>query len=418
LSSLIEIKNTIDQIGRVWDEYKQVNDQRVESIRRGDYAKMGELGAKLERIEADLQQLDGLKSSLDRLEELESRVRTPGRPNGDGKVRPFNPEYTKHFEHWIRSGGKNPQDEAMMAEIERKDVTIGSNPGGGYAVPKEIAQQIERFELRFSPVRRLVRVERIGSSDFHFLLNLRGTTSGWASETSTRGASNTPQLRDIVPTHGELYALPSASQWAMDDVFFDVAGWLAENIGDEFALQLGDACIRGNGSSKPTGLINTTPVTTDDFASPVRAAAAFQYVPSVASPFAVTADSLIDCLYKLNSAYRTNGTWVMNSTTTGAVRKLKDTTNQYLWAPGLAAGEPNRLLGYPQETWEQMDDVGSAKFPVAFGDWRRAYLLVDRTDLRILRDEVTTIGMVRFYARRRVGGMVLNNDAAKFIRTA
>lgn len=165
-------------------------------------------------------------------------------------------------------------------------------------------------------------------------------------------------------------------------------------------------------------MINTTPVTTADSASPVRAAAAFQYIASTASPFAVTADSLIDLVYTLNSAYRANGTFVMNSATTGAIRKLKDTTNQYLWQPSLIAGQPPTLHGYSVETWESMDDIGSAKFPVAFGDWRRAYMIVDRTDLRITRDDVTAPGFVKFYVRRREGGIVLNNDAAKFIRTA
>ena len=107
----------------------------------------------------------------------------------------------------------------------------------------------------------------------------------------------------------------------------------------------------------------------------------------------------------------------MNSLTTASVRKLKDTTGQYHWQPGLQVGQPAMLLGYPVETWEQMSDIGANNFPIGFGAWRRAYLLVDRVGLRITRDNVTNIGFVRFYVRRREGGIVLNNDAAKFIRT-
>jgi len=176
--------------------------------------------------------------------------------------------------------------------------------------------------------------------------------------------------------------------------------------------------IRGNGTNKPTGMTNTTPVTTDDFASPLRAAAAYQYVPSVASPFAVTADSIIDVCYKVNSAYREGAVYTMNSATAGVVRKLKDTTNQYLWQPSLVAGAPPMLNGYPVVIWEGMEDVGSAKFPVAFGNFQRGYLLIDIGGLRITRDELTSPGMTKFYVRRRIGGIPLVNDAIKFIRTA
>ena len=240
---------------------------------------------------------------------------------------------------------------------------------------------------------------------------------------TTRSETDTSLLREVTPTHGELYAYPQASEWSLDDVFFDVEAWLAEEVAMQFAQQEGTAVISGNGTNKPTGMINTTPVTTADFASPLRAAAAYQYIASdtdtLGSPQTpgITPDSLIDLVYTLNSAYRSNATFVMNSTTTGSVRKLKDTTNQYLWHPGLQAGQPNNLLGYNVETWEDMPDIGTNNFPVAFGDFRRGYVLVDRVGLRITRDNVTTPGFVKFYIRRREGGIVTNNDAIKFLRT-
>lgn len=425
--SIIVIKDAIEAQAKLFESFKETNDKAIEALRKGDEGLAKELNAKLDKIEEALKVENKKKSDWeaeikffqDRLEELESRAKTPGKTAADKRA----DEHKDAFLTWMRHKGAMPQDEQRLYEIERKmmeakDITVGSSAGGGYALPKEISRMIEQFELKFSPVRRLVKVVPVGTSDYHQLLNLRGTTSGWVGETGSRSASNTPQLRDIVPTHGELYAYPQCSEWSLDDLFFNVENWLAENVADEFAFQEGEAVIRGNGTNKPTGMINTTPVTTDDFASPVRAAAAYQYVPSVASPFVVTADSLIDVTYKLNSAYRSNGVFVMNSNTIAGVRKLKDTTNQYLWQPSLQAGQPDLLLGKRIETWEQMDDIGSAKFPVAFGDFARGYLLVDRVGMRITRDNVTNPGFIRFYVRRREGGIVLNNDAIKFIRTA
>jgi HK97 family phage major capsid protein len=302
---------------------------------------------------------------------------------------------------------------------EQKDVTIGSDAGGGYAVPEQISRDIGVLEKKYSPVRDLVRVVQIGTSDYKELLTIRGATSGWVGETGSRSATGTPTIRNIVPTQGELYAYPQASEWSLDDPFFSLESWLTENVAREFALQEGSAVLTGNGTTKPTGMLNTTPVTTADYASPLRAAAAYEYVASDLTPggSGVLADTLFDLVYKLNTSYRAAGVWIMNSTTLGAVRKLKDTTNQYLWQPGLVAGQPDRLLGYPISTWEQMSDIGANNFPVGFGDWREAYVLVDRVGLRVTRDQVTNPGYVRFYIRRRLGGIVRNNDAAKFLRT-
>jgi HK97 family phage major capsid protein len=131
----------------------------------------------------------------------------------------------------------------------------------------------------------------------------------------------------------------------------------------------------------------------------------------------VVADSLVDVYYALNSAYRARSTWVMNSLTAAAVRKLKDSQGQYVWQQGLIAGQPDLLLGRPVAIWENMPNVGANNFPVALGDWQRAYVLCDRTTIRITTDNVTTPGRVKFYVRRREGGHVLDNHAAKFLQT-
>jgi HK97 family phage major capsid protein len=220
-------------------------------------------------------------------------------------------------------------------------------------------------------------------------------------------------------THGELYAYPQASEWSLDDIFFNVEAWLAEEVADRFAEEEGIAVISGNGTSKPTGMINTAPVTTADFASPERAAAAYQSVTTDLTPGGVSIlpDDLITLAATLHSVYRGSSTWVMNSLTAATIRKLKETTNQYLWQPGLQMGTPDILLGRPVEIWENMPAIGANNFPVALGDWRRAYYLADRVGLRITRDNVTNVGFVRFYVRRREGGIVLDNHAAKFLQT-
>lgn len=429
-TSFAGLTKTLNTIGEAFEEYKKVNDERIEAVEKGNESKAAELGEKLGKIEKDLAKFTDLKTQIEtemqlqreRIEELEARKASPGKTAAD-KVRD---EHKETFFDWMRNKGNSPLHEQKLQDLQRKmmeakDVTVGSNAGGGFAVPEEIAREIERLELKFSPVRRLVKVVRAGTSDYKELVNIRGATSGWVGESGSRTATSTPQLREVVPTFGELYAYPQVSEWSLDDIFFDVEAWLSEEVAQDFAQEEGSAVISGNGSSKPTGMLNTTPTTAADFASPLRAAAAYQYVASLTDSSPAVAeimpDSLIDLIYTLNSAYRSGATFVMNSVTTGSVRKLKDANNQYFWQPGLQAGQPNMLLGYPVETWEQMDDVGTNNFPIAFGNFRRGYVLADRVGLRVTRDAVTNVGFVRFYVRRREGGIVLNNDAIKFLRT-
>ncbi len=426
MSTFQVIKEAIDKQAVAFEEFKKVNDERIEAVGKGKDSLAAELNAKLVHIEADIKKFSEIKKQLDieielnreRLEELESRRSSPGKTVADQ----LRDEHKTHFIEWMRAKGQSPQHEVQLQAIQRKmmeqkDITIGVGAAGGFAVPEEISREIERQELLFSPVRRLIKVVRAGTSDYKELVNQRGATSGWVGETGARTATATPQLREAVPTFGELYAYPQVSEWSLDDIFFNVEAWLSEEVAAEFAIQEGDAVIRGDGSSKPTGMLNTTPVLTADHASPLRAAAAYQYIASAGSPVSIVSDSLIDVVYTLNSAYRAGAMWAMNSVTTGAVRKLKDSDGQYFWQPGLQMGQPDRLLGYGVETWEQMDDVGINNFPIAFGNFRRAYVLADRVGLRVTRDNVTNVGFVRFYIRRREGGIVLNNDAIKWLRT-
>ncbi len=425
MSSFQDIMAAIDKQGEAFDAFKKTNDERVQAIESGQETATGLATEKLDRIEKSLTTATKVKKDIDvemalnreRLEELEAKASAPGKTAQEKN----HDEYKTTFVDWVRSKGNSPLDEQKLQDLAKKDITIGTGSAGGFAVPEEIAREIERLEMKFSPIRRLVKVVRAGTSDYKEIVNIRGTTSGWVGETGTRTATLTPSLREITPTFGELYAYPQVSEWALDDMFFSVENWLAEEVAQEFAVQEGTAVISGNGTNKPTGMTNTTPTAVADDNSPLRAAAVYEFVaglttvsPAVAE---INSDPLIDLIYTLNSAYRSGSTWVMNSNTTGAIRKLKDTTNQYLWQPSLQAGQPDMLLGYPIETWEQMADIATNAFPVAFGNFRRGYLLADRVGLRITRDNVTNVGHVRFYVRRREGGIVLNNDAIKWLRT-
>jgi HK97 family phage major capsid protein len=212
-----------------------------------------------------------------------------------------------------------------------------------------------------------------------------------------------------------------------------VPSLLVAAAAEQFAVSEGEAILTGNGSDKPTGFLSGTPApvtTADEGASPERAFGTLQYIATGAadgfqngpgdSPVGSVnrADFLFDTIYALKAGYRTNARWIANRSVLGEVRKFKDIDGNYLWMPGIAAGQPASLAGYPVSEMEGMPNLGTNTFPMAFGDFRAGYLLCDLVGTRVTEDPYTTAGRVKWYIRRRLGGKMKNGDAIKVVKCA
>jgi HK97 family phage major capsid protein len=204
-------------------------------------------------------------------------------------------------------------------------------------------------------------------------------------------------------------------------VFFNVEQWLAENVGVEFGVQLGAAFVTGNGTDKPKGFLTYTINATADA---TRTFGQLQYVPSgeaatfkTATATVSPADCLVDLVHALKAGYRSGASWLMNSSTAAVVRKWKDIDGAFIWQRSIAAGQPDTLLGYPVEESADMPDIAANAYPVAFGNWKRGYVLVNRPT-RLLRDPYTNKPNVGFYTTRRVDGGVVNSEAIKLLKIA
>lgn len=367
--------------------------------------------------------IEGLTSRVEELETLGDRPAAGVRSAFSAKDN----EHKGVFMEWLR----NPRDASRInrlseAQHEMKDVSIGSNPAGGFGLPKEISSKIETRVRQLNPFRNLVRIDQCSSNDYHALVSMGDGTAGWSSETGTRTATLSPTLRDRAPTFGEQYALPTASNWSLADIFFDVQQWLVNETAAEFASQEATAIISGNGSNRPTGILNTTPTAVADDASPMRAATTIEFTSLVgfspSSPVNINMDALINLVGRVKERYLIESDKVafcMHRLTLAALRRLKATTaGSYFLEPSLQAGMPASLLGYPVVTCDAVPTIASDAFAVLFGNWARGYVLVDRVGMSIVIDPYSTPGLTRFYVSRRVGGCVLNNDALKVLRIA
>ncbi len=319
--------------------------------------------------------------------------------------------HKKAFAAYLRSG----DDDALRGlEIEEKALNVSVAAEGGYLVDPQTADNIQGVLRGASSIRAIANVVAVEATAFDVLIDHTDIGSGWASETAAVNETATPSIERVsIPLH-ELSALPKASQRLLDDSAFDIEGWLAQRIGDKFARAEGSAFISGDGVDKPTGFLTYTSVDNGSWAW-----GNLGYVATGADgDFSATepADAIVDLVYALGAQYRAGATFVMNSKTAGAVRKMKDADGRFLWSDGLAAGEPARLMGYPVLIAEDMPDIASGATAIAFGDFGAGYTVAERPDMRILRDPFSAKPHVLFYATKRVGGDVSDFAAIKLLK--
>lgn len=353
-----------------------------------------------------------LKHQEERLTMLNAKTMSYGRPALSARAETEAP-HQKAFNAYLRTGD---DDGLRGLTLEGKAMSTAVAADGGYLLDPQTSDRIQSMLMSTSSLRSVANVVQVEATSFDVIVDRSEVGSGWATETAATTETATPVIERISIRLHELAAMPKASQRLLDDSAFDVEGWLAEKIATRFIRAEATAFINGDGVDKPRGILDPTKV-----ANAAWTWGNIGYVPTgAASDFATTnpADCIVNLVYALGADYRANGTFVMNSKTVGAVRKMKDADGRFLWSDGLAAGEPSRLMGYPVLVCEDMPDVGANAFPVAFGDFHAAYTVAERPDLRILRDPFSAKPNVLFYANKRVGGDITDFAAIKLLRVA
>ena len=407
-----QIKEAVEAINRQFAEYKAANDAQMEHIAKHG-GPDGILTDKIEKLNEVIGDTINLKEMSERLDELEKKANRIRRGEKSDDMTPDQIEYHDAFVKYFTKGDR---DREAMGILEQKAHAIGVDADGGYAVPEELDRAIENMVLEVSPMRGICTVRSVGTEDYKKLVNLRGTASGWVGETAARPETGTSQLAEVTPPMGEIYANPASTQRMLDDAFFNVESFISEEVALEFAEQEGAAFITGDGVNKPKGFLDETLVATGDDA---RAFGSLQYFATgVAGGFAASDphEVLIDVVYGIKQAFRANARWVTSRGVLAAIRKMKDGDGNLIWQPGLSEGQPQTLMGYPITEAEDMPAIATNSHSIAFGDFRRGYMIVDRMGTRVLRDPYTNKPYIHFYTTKRVGGKIINSDAIKTVR--
>ena len=353
-----------------------------------------------------------LQQQEERLTMLDRKTMISGRPALMAQAETDAP-HKKAFGAYLRSGD---DDGLRGLVLEGKALSGTVAADGGFLLDPQTADTIRSMLVSTSSLRSIANVVTIDATSFDVVIDRSEVGSGWATETAATVETATPLLERISIKLFELAAMPKASQRLLDDTAFDVEGWLAGKIATRFIRAEAAAFINGDGIDKPKGILLPTKITNASWTW-----GSIGYVPTgTAGDFAPinAVDSIVNLVYALSAEYRANATFVMNSKTAGTVRKMKDADGRFMWTDGLAAATPSLLMGYPVLIAEDMPDIAASTFAIAFGDFRAAYTIAERPDLRVLRDPFSAKPNVLFYASKRVGGDVTDFAAMKLLRFA
>lgn len=403
-ASVLELKEAFEDFQSSFEAFRDANDERVGEVER----KLSADVVTEEKVTRINDALDSQKRLLDRLV-LKGRRPELGPSAYSGRGALEASEHKAAFENYVRTG-----DMGGLRRLEAKAVSTVTSPDSGYLAPPEVEAEIGRRLANVSPIRAIAGIRTVSSNVYRKPFSTTGFATGWAAETDARPETNTPTLVELEYPVMELYAMPAATQTLLDDTAIDIDQWIAAEVEMAFAEQESAAFVSGDAVKKPKGFLDYTSVDESSWTW-----GNIGYVlTGVSGAFAVTdpSDVLVDIVYALKAGYRQNAHWVMNRKTQGEIRKLKDTTGQYLWAPPATADGRATIMNFPVAEAEDMPDIGVDSLSVAFGDFSRGYLIVDRLGVRVLRDPFSQKPYVLFYTTKRVGGGVQDFDAIKLVK--
>ncbi|MBV5268970.1 MAG: phage major capsid protein [Afipia sp.] len=394
------------ELQKTFEAFKEANNKELADLKKG----MGDVvqTEKVDRINAEITKL---QTAIDETNALLAAARLGG---SDDKVTPEKKAHAAAFEQFFRKGAENG-----LRDLEVKAAaTTDSNPDGGYLVPDTMEQTIDRILATVSSIRSIASVISISTQTYKKLVGQGGATGGWVGERQSRSETNTPTLSELSFPAMEMYANPAATQTSLDDSRIDIASWLGSEVSQTFADMEGVAFYSGDGNNKPRGIASYTMVADSSYAWGKVGFTTSGVAAALNDSTHSGHDALTDLVYAIKQGYRTNAGFLMNRKTQAAIRKFATLGSEkmVLWQPSMQLGQPATLMGYPITDDDNVADIGANAFPIWFGDFKRAYLIVDRFGMRVLRDPYTNKPYVHFYTTKRVGGGIQNFGALKALK--
>lgn len=394
MADLAVLTEQVNTLGQAWEQFKSANDARLKEIEKKGSA---------DYVTVD--QVNRINSAIDEhKEKIEALYTAANRKNvGDdagAKEGIEAAEHKKAFNSYVKKG-----IDTGLGDLQVKALSVHVDSDGGYLVPNATSAEIVKIVYETSPIRPIVSVETISTDSLDYNEDRDEVSSGWVSETGARAETDTPQVgKGNIPTH-EIYCQPKATQKFLDDAAINVEAWLAANVAEYLARKENTAFVTGDGNGKPRGILTYAAGTSWGQIEQIASGSSGSY----------DGDDLIDLMYGLKEGYAANATWLMNRLTVKMARKLK-WNDDYVFQPAMSGGMLDTIFGRPIVMAADMPVPAADSLSIAFGDFKKAYKIVDRAGIRTLRDPFTDKPFVKFYTTKRVGGAVTNFEAVKLLK--
>ena len=389
--SLHEITNKVNQLASHWEQFKTMNDKKLKDIER----KGSSDPIVLDQLKKIGDTMDGYTRSIEKIKTALDRPRSEQK---DDNRNVENLEYKNAFCQYLRRGVED-----KLSSLEIKGLTDNFNNDLGYSITTNMSKQISDFMFEHSPMRQLSSVTEIATDALELIENQEDSYAGWSQDAlGELDKQKEVQLsKKVIPVY-EIYAQPKVTQKLIDDPRIDIEEWLSKKLIDIFVRLENKAFINGDGNGKPRGIL-----TYDE-----------EKIAQIESgqESEITSESIIKLLFSIDEVYASGAKFLMSRDALQKIRMLKDNNGRYLWQPGLTVNTPNTLLGSEVNISADMPEISQGKLPVAFADFSHAYQIVDRQNVKILRDPYTNKPYVKFYTTKRVGGDVVNFSAIKLLK--
>ena len=358
--------------------------------------------AKYADMEKEFDALTKEIARFDRKEAIENELNKPvnspifNRPAGteeEDKPGRGSKNYKKSFWNAMRSKSIRPEVSDALQ--------VGTDSEGGYLVPDEFEKTLVEALEEENIFRKLAHVINTSSGDRKIPVVATKGTASWVDEEGLIPDSDDSFGQVSIGAY-KLGTLIKVSNELLADSVFNLEAYISKEFGRRCGAKEEDAFFNGDGTGKPTGILN------DTLGAEVGVTAA--------ATNAITADEVIDLFYSLKAPYRKRAVWVLNDTTVKAIRKLKDSTGNYLWQPALTAGQPDTLLGRPVYTSAYVPSIAAGKKTIIFGDFSY-YWIADRQGrtFKKLSELYATTDQTGFVATQRVDGKLILREAVKVL---
>ena len=388
---LNDITTKVNKLANTWEQFKSVNERRLDEIEKKGSSDPLTLN-QLKKIDESMTKY---QDSLDKIETVLNRPST-----GRDVLKSSDCEYKQAFCNYIKKG-----IESEIANLERKQLSNPNNEELGYSVTHKMNEHISTLLIQNSPMRQISSVMEISSDALELIEDREEGLSGWSqnSLTDIEATKETIFTKKTVLVH-ELYAQPKVTQKLIDDPRIDVEEWLSRKLANIFTKQENTAFINGDGAGKPKGILSYEDGTEWGKIERIKTATS-----------TLNADDVIKLFFSIKEIYANDTNFLMSRDALQKIRMLKDNNGQYLWQPNLSENGKSSLFGVDIKVSTDMPNVENGKLPIAFGNFKSAYQIVDRGNMRVLRDPFTHKPYVKFYTTKRVGGDVVNFDAIKLL---